>query len=728
MASGQLGLRAPKPKPELLAPAGGPAAFAAALSSGADAIYLGLKRLSARALAENFGIGELKGAISLAKERGVKVYPALNSLVKEGELKDAFLLARDVASLTPDGIIVQDLGLAALLRDNFDIPLHASTLVAAHNMDGLRALSSIGFQRAVLPRELNVMEALELAGNSPIGTELFIHGALCFSFSGLCLFSSFFGGRSALRGACAQPCRRLYSNAGKKGAFFSLPDLRGAPLIKALREGGFAALKIEGRMKGPDYVARTVKAYRLLLDCGPGDFEEAMIDAVKLLDEAPERGQGLFFLDPRQERTPTDSSDTVSGLRLGFFRKDEGNPGGWGTVRLERDLALGDRLRLTFGKGEEGLTAKVKELWDGPQKGERLELAPKGSSPYIRLGGGGEGAMASGQLHKTGSLAEEKSFLNSPECRAIKAQGESYRGLAAPKRLPLALRHPPKAGAVFGKPSRGPLSQGRGQGRGQGHSSGKADKRLWLMLDDFGHLKGLLPLRPHRLIVPLAQDLAFEAARLAKRVTGLPGIVFRVPPLLFDDEPPKARRLAEGLIKKGWREFMVANLGALDMLKGISPKAIVHGDHGMGFLNHLAADELFAQGLASATMSLEADMETFSLLMKGSFPGRVLLYLSGRPPLFTAREFPRLGRGPVVSPRGERFQVARDGSAYLLFPEQRVMMAGFLRGPQSPSLGGFIADLRREPNAVSIARSLRRALSEGARLHGPQFNFRRGLK
>ena len=182
-------------------------------------------------------MAELASVIRQSHEEGVKIYLALNSLIKEGELPQAWKLLATAAALGPDALIIQDLGLGSLAARYFpEIPRHASTLTAVHSLPGLNVLKEAGYSRAVLARELAFDEVRALAIHSPIEVEIFIHGALCFSFSGLCLMSSFLGGRSALRGGCTQPCRRNYSRAGRKGAFFSTTDLCTAPYFQERRE------------------------------------------------------------------------------------------------------------------------------------------------------------------------------------------------------------------------------------------------------------------------------------------------------------------------------------------------------------------------------------------------------------------------------------------------------------------------------------------------------------
>ena len=193
---------------ELLSPVGNFECLKAAVQNGADAVYFGASSFGARAFAENFDDVELNNAINYAKLRGVKTHLTLNTLIKENEFEDAYNLAKKAYEYGIDAIIVQDIGLAIKLIHDFpDIEIHASTQMTTHNLEGVLQLQKLGFKRSVLSRELSIDEIKHISANSNIDIEVFIHGALCISYSGQCLLSSMIGGRSGNRGKCAQPCR-----------------------------------------------------------------------------------------------------------------------------------------------------------------------------------------------------------------------------------------------------------------------------------------------------------------------------------------------------------------------------------------------------------------------------------------------------------------------------------------------------------------------------------------
>jgi len=257
---------------ELLSPAGDLECVIAAVQNGADAVYIGVSSFSARASATNFSLEELKKVIDYAHIRNAKVHLALNTLIKNNEFSDAISIAEKAYEYGIDAIIVQDLGLASTLISSFPkLPIHASTQMTIHNIRGVKALERMGIKRVVLARELSISEIEYICRNSNIEIETFVHGALCISYSGQCLFSSMVGGRSANRGKCAQACRLPYQllqndKVIDNGYLLSPRDLCGLDFLPALIEAGVKSFKIEGRLKSPEYVATVTRIYRKYID------------------------------------------------------------------------------------------------------------------------------------------------------------------------------------------------------------------------------------------------------------------------------------------------------------------------------------------------------------------------------------------------------------------------------------------------------------------------------
>ena len=322
---------------ELLAPAGSPEHLRAALDAGADAVYLGGKLFSARRFAGNFSNEELKEAVREAHLHGACVYVTLNTLIGDVEMKDLRDYLSFLDTIKLDGLLVQDLGVAALARRLApSIPLHASTQMTISNLDGALFMKSLGFQRVVLSRELSLPEIKNIVEKSGVEIEVFVHGALCVCYSGQCLMSSFMGGRSGNRGACAQPCRQPYTllcdgqPVMKHEAYvLSLKDLKSLDYIDDLLDAGVTSFKIEGRMKGDTYVRTVVSAYRRVIDAhyqSPQQRKAAHHEAAALLEGAFNRSYQADFLgDSVSRRTLTERNpsgrQTADDMAGGLTRK-----------------------------------------------------------------------------------------------------------------------------------------------------------------------------------------------------------------------------------------------------------------------------------------------------------------------------------------------------------------------------------------------------------------------
>jgi len=340
-------------KPEILAPVGDTGALLAALAAGADAVYLGLKAFTARMESENFSMAELSRLVELAHKEERKVFVALNSLLKPGDLDSAGkLIAKLTRDVGPDALIVQDLGALELARQaGFKGELHLSTLANLTHPASFQVAKALGADRVILPRELNLDEVRQCAGACPPGLalEVFIHGALCYSVSGRCYWSSYMGGKSSLRGRCVQPCRRTYQQKGAYGSFFSCQDLSLDVLTKVLMTlPEVISWKIEGRKKGPHYVYHVVAAYKLLRD--HPDDPKARNRAEDILAHAlgRPRTKGTFL--PQKPRPPVQpGQQPSSGLFIGKVHEvgtasGKGRPG-FG-FRPRSGLMGGDYLRI----------------------------------------------------------------------------------------------------------------------------------------------------------------------------------------------------------------------------------------------------------------------------------------------------------------------------------------------------------------------------------------------
>mgnify|MGYP001029832409 FL=1 len=348
-------------KVELLAPVGDWNCLKAAVQNGADAVYFGVEQFNARMYAENFNIDDMKQVINYCKLRNVKTNLTVNTLIKNCEFEAAVDLVKEAYQAGIDAIIVQDFGLAKYLIDNFPhLPIHASTQMTVHNLQGVLELEKLGFDRVVLSRELSCDEIEYICKNCNVEIETFIHGALCICYSGQCLFSSIVGGRSGNRGKCAGPCRLPYELISKsnstcetktidKGYLLSTKDLCGIPYIPRLIQAGVKCFKIEGRMKSPEYVATVTRIYRKYIDMfqNTNEFNIDEKDINDLMQVFNRGGFSSGHLDSNHNGNlifPEKPSNM--GIYLGTIKKYNSNKGHI-TLQLEEDLDLGDSISVS---------------------------------------------------------------------------------------------------------------------------------------------------------------------------------------------------------------------------------------------------------------------------------------------------------------------------------------------------------------------------------------------
>ena len=368
---------------ELLAPVGSFDSLKAAVQNGANAVYLGGKDFSARASANNFDREELKEAVKYAHIRDVRVFVTTNTLIKQNELEDFVEYAKFLYDIDVDAIIMQDIGAAMLIHELLpDFELHASTQMVAHSLEDVQYLESIGFKRVVLARELTVEEIKYICDNTNVDIEIFVHGALCVCYSGGCLMSSMIGNRSGNRGRCAQPCRQKYTMIDKSTGeeihnngdyLLSTKDLNTIEEIDKIIDTGVLSLKIEGRMKKPEYVATVIKSYRDAID------EYETTKKVNISDETMEDLYTIFnrkftkglILGEVGEEVMNSNVPNNQGLYVGKV-VDYNKKAKRLKIKLEGTLKKGDGINL--GGGTIGRIIKGKDITQIGYKGETIEL------------------------------------------------------------------------------------------------------------------------------------------------------------------------------------------------------------------------------------------------------------------------------------------------------------------------------------------------------------------
>lgn len=671
---------------ELLAPAGSFGAFAAALEEGADAVYVGAPDLNARASSRDFSYFEIDALVRKAHSAGVKLYIAMNSLVKEDEIETAVEGLAYFEQIQPDALIIQDLGLFKLARTYFpELRLHASTLMSVHNSLAVKKMTALGFKRIVLPRELTLEEIKDIHAETGAELEVFVHGAMCFSYSGLCMFSSMFGGKSSLRGRCVQPCRRRYAWQKKKGNvrqgrpsdkdggyFFSMNDLSGMDLLPQLRAAGVSSLKIEGRLKSAEYVRKTVRAYRLLLDelegeQGPGRARKQ--EAARYLDEAMGRRRSTgFFLSRKPPEAVTPNLSGNTGMVAGRIVKLDTIPGRGGvsqallTVDLSRDLGVGDRLRLHDEQSGErtGFTLQTMKVGNRPVKqasaGQKVqlefrdkELRPgkgpfKGSLFIVDVSSGRSGEQ------------EAKTVFHARDRRPLQPDARKMEQVL---------------NACF-------ASEAKTAGRHAQHGRG-GRLPIWLRISSLRDRQYRLPVVAARYIVPLDQenvDLLYSSPPKLRRLD--PEIIWNLPPIIEEDTLSWFTRTIDRLITDGFAAFQLGHfsqLGFFDAYLAAGKELHLFGHYTCNVLNSIALKTFSEHRFSSVQFSMETDGNNLDSAMRHfrssePFPTgsdntlAVGMYVYGRPPLFTARlDDSRFQYGKrFVSPKNEAFTLDRgDG-------------------------------------------------------------------
>ncbi len=696
-------------KPELLAPAGTLEVFETAVAAGADAVYIGAPFFNARELARHFTMAEVAAMIDHGHRHRVKVFLAMNSLVKEEELLQAVESLSRLEPLEPDGLIIQDLGLFYLLKKHFPrFRVHASTLMAAHNVPAVVKLAELGFSRVVLPRELTLAEIAAIRAETKVELEVFVHGAMCFSYSGLCLFSSYQGGRSGLRGRCVQPCRRRYTWQGKgrkpgaSGYFFSMNDLQGLELLGDLRRAGVDSLKIEGRMRNAAYVGNVVKAYRLVLD--QPDEPAAAREALALLDQAmgrqPSRG---YFPGPRPQDALNPRYSGNVGKFLGKIRSVRGKEA---TLVLQVEVSQGDRLRLHQEESGDRQAFSLKEFRVGKHQ---VTKARAGDTVHLTLP---DTARVGDTLFQVDLAGRRGSRVTiKPEKFAARVGGEKV--VVRARRLLTNLFEGGK-GETGG---RRPESAGRTGGRR------RTPLPLWVMSEEPLVLRQTFPVAIDRFVLILSPESLALFGRTKLPAQTVRRLVWALPPLIDQERLVDYRRLIDTLIGQGFLDWQVAHLGQLGFFAGRDCR--LYGDYRLNMLNSLAARFWREQGLVGGQAAIETDRANLVNFLGHPGLAATGMTVYGYPALFTSRFTgpPLQYNQPFTSPRGENFLLRQAWGYTLALPGEPFSLLHRLPELAGLGLDYGVIDLcgsRLNPRGLS---EIFRPRPVGAKRTVNEFNF-----
>ncbi len=601
-------------KPQILAPAGNKASFLAAIAAGANAVYCGLKNFSARMEAKNFTVNELAPLTSLAHENGVKVYVTLNSLLKHEDLSLAGNLISQLAKrVNPDGLIIQDLALIDLAKQTgFKGELHLSTLSNVTFPAALKLVrGQLNINRVVLPRELSVDEIKTLAAACPVNLslELFVHGALCYGISGRCYWSSYFGGKSGLRGRCVQPCRRIYTQKGKTGRVFSCVDLSLDVLSKVLLPvSQITAWKIEGRKKGPHYVYYTVSAYKILRDKGSDPAEKK--NALELLSRSLGRvGTHYNFLPQRPQNPVSAESQTGSGLPVGKICGPAQNP--W--LSPNEDLLQNDLLRIGY---EDEISHNILRVGKFVPKRGRLYIKPiagnkSASGAHVFLTDRREKALED-MISELDSKIKKVSFSNEPELSFTSKLPKRFKGKQSFCEVNVYRNHP-----RFNK----------------GIKTG-----LWL---DPEGMKG--------------KNIDYSC-------------YWWFPPVIWPDEEKQLKDRIDFLIAKGSKNFVLNIAWQIALFSSTKNLNIWAGPF-CNIANVLALKAIHSLGFSGAIASPELGSDDYLNLIKNS-PLPLGIVISGNWPLSISRILSGQVQTdyPFISPKGEYAWATKYSSNFWIYP------------------------------------------------------------
>ncbi|MBQ6163590.1 MAG: U32 family peptidase [Clostridia bacterium] len=614
---------------EILSPAGNAEQLRASVLAGADAVYLGASGFNARRRAGNFGDEELKEAVAFCRERNVKVYVTVNILISDGELAELVSLARLLNDAGVDGVIVQDLAAAAVFRRCCpSIRLHASTQMTVHNAAGMRALASLGFVRAVPARELELGELRTLAGATELEIESFVHGALCMSVSGCCYISSMLGGRSGNRGLCAQACRLDFAARGRNYAL-SLKDLSYIGRIGELSAAGVCSLKIEGRMKRPEYAAAATDA------CVRARAGE-LYDAETLQSVFSRSGFTSGYLDGKRDLD-----------MFGFRRYEDVTAATGKTFAPLRELYRKEKprvelsARLTVSPDASDLT-----LSDGIHN-----VTSRGAAGLAPQGAGTTAENAYKNIAKTGGTpyyidAERFEFEN-PDGLYLPASALNALRREALEKLS-ALRRAPERREFCDFDY--PLPSARHDNKG-----------FYLR---FAREEQAFDCDAQRLFFPLREIL--HHPELKERYGDR--LCAEAPALVFAKDEPMFERDLAYLGTLGVKTVWADNIGQAFLLKERGFE--VFGGFGLNIFNSAALNEYKKLGISEAALSFELSAADIRKI-RTDFPTAAVVY--GRLPLMKYRVCPLQGekgcgscpgRGSVTDRKGVEFPLACENRKY----------------------------------------------------------------
>jgi len=590
---------------ELLSPAGSPEAVIAAVQNGADAVYMGLGTFNARRGAKNFDREEFEKAVRYCRVRDCKVYVTMNTLVGDREMEQAAELARTVSDLGASAILVQDLGLLSVLKRAVpDIPLHASTQMSIHNLAGVEAAAEMGLTRAVLARELSLEQIKFISRNAPIETEIFVHGALCFCHSGQCYMSSLIGRRSGNRGMCAQPCRMEYSMPGRMADAhpLSLHDNCLVDRLQEIEDAGVTCVKIEGRMKRPEYTGIVTGIYSKVIK----EQRVPTPDEIEALEDAFSRQgftQGYFNGDKKDMFGVRDASDKGAEKMFSDARKDYSDGEARRVpVQFFAVAIMNENVKVGV-KDADGNTASA--ICAPPQKGISQVTSSETVSRQLSKTGGTPYYCTEAQVKVGDGIFLPISSIN--ELRRKALQELSEKRAQPPARRSLPVPEMPKNVAAIEDPV-----------------------TIYQVRTAQQLSPELAELRPSYIYVPV--EVLCESFDAVKPfINNGTTAVAVLPRIITDDQVMTVFNMLEMLKLKGIEQALVGNIGHVKLARKAGMR--IRADFGMNVFNSYTLDMARRMNFESATASFELRIAQIRDMAK-SINTELIVY--GRLPLMVS--------------------------------------------------------------------------------------------
>lgn len=651
---------------ELLLPAGNPESFRAAIKGGANAVYLGIDKFNARRRAGNFTKEQLPAILKEARENDVKVYLTLNTVIRNNELLEIYQLLEYLMVIKPDAVIVQDWGVFYLIRKFFPgLKIHASTQMAIHNGIGVTHARMNGATRIVLARELTQGEIEKVASNTEAELEVFVHGALCYSFSGQCYFSSYIGGRGANRGLCSQSCRMAYSDSQQERFIFNLKDNQQVENIEKLASAGIHSLKVEGRMKSADYVYQVARSYRMALD----DFSKAAI-AKKHLENDFGREKTSWFMGKDVVNALTDEPNTGK-----FIGKVSRIAGSRVYIQSDAEIQNGDRLKLVMP--EENVNLRVDGL----------------------------------TTHETGFSFQISEVKIKQGCSVFWV---GRRESSFPSRLPNVPAPMVKISGEKIRTIKDTLAK----------SDFKIKKGLYIRIDHSGWLNFFRDNDYAGIIISLTADeieqLNFEHPFLCRNKEA---IIFELPKFISENQVEKWKLVVERIELKGFKRFFVSHLSQKLLL---SPNSVCYTNEQVYVFNDAAAFMLAENQVHGYCYPVENDLQNLESM--GNKHGIVILhsipelFYSRMPVALHSSEnkFSDLYRNNFK-------RIVKQGITIVL-PEKPFNIFHLKKQLEAKGFGTFMIDLKHYEPSLNFLKKCMVKYLKGERVEpSTVFNYKRGL-